>query len=115
MINSWFRGHRLSRAIFVAAGLTGILIWGLLNRPSPLVSQVTEQGRVISASERFGLVELADGRTVRLYFLPPQPQPGDSVPLIRETYGDGKILYLVDLDAWQTGYSAPPASQTTGQ
>jgi hypothetical protein len=114
LINSWLRAHRLSRAIFVAVALAGILLWGLLNWPAPLVSRHTEQGRVISASEQFAMVELANGKKVRLYFLPPFPQPGDSVPLIRETYRDGTTLYLVDNDTWQTGiHSARTIPETS--
>ena len=105
MINSWIRAHRLSRAIYVAVVLVVVLVWGLVYWPTPLVSRGTEEGRVISASENFGLVELADGRKVRLYFLPPYPRPGDSVPLIRETYKDGTTLYQVNLDEWQMGYA----------
>jgi hypothetical protein len=105
MIDSWMRAHRLSRAIFVAVGLVLLLIWALLNKPAPLVSQATEQAQVISASNHFAVVQLADGRKVRLYFPSPEPRPGASVRLIRETYADGKTLYLLDIEAWQMGAS----------
>lgn len=94
--------HRLSRAIFIAVAMGGMLIWTLLNRPPPMVSRDTQMGQVISVvKDGVTVIGLADGKTVRAFTMQPIPMPGDKIPMIVERYEDGSMYATVDLEAWR--------------
>lgn len=95
------RARYVTRAVFLAAVLVLAVGWALWSRPAAVVATAPEQGRVISVQERFGVVEIADGRRVRLFLPTPAPRPGDTVPLLMERHADGKVLYRIDTQAWR--------------
>jgi hypothetical protein len=97
------RSRQTTRVIFIAAVLllaVGAAIW---MRPAALVSTSPEQGRLLSVTERFGVVEIGDGRKVRVALPTPPPKAGEAVPLLAEHYADGKTRYRIDVDAWRAG------------
>lgn len=99
-------GRYLSRLVFVGVVLLLAVGWAIWSRPAPVVSTAGEQGRVLSVQDRFGVVQLADGRKVRLFLPSPRPKPEDVVPLLREQRADGKVVYRIDAEAWR-GSTAP--------
>ena len=104
MIENWMHAHRLSRAVFVAVALAGALAYTLWNWPAPMVSRTAQDGQVISAvKDGVMLIELANGKHVRTFTPNPAPKPGDHVPMIIESYEDGSIYAIIDIDAWRTG------------
>jgi len=104
IIERWMHAHRLSRALFVAIAVGGVFIWALWNRPAPMVSRTSQAGQVISAVKGSVMViELADGKRVRALTPQPPPKPGDRIPMIVETYQDGSVYAVIDLEAWRSG------------
>lgn len=97
------RARHVSRVFFLAAVLLLAVGWALWSKPAAQVSSSPEWGRVISVTDRFGVLEIADGRKVRVFLPTPAPRVGDTVPLRAERYADGKVLYRVDADAWRGG------------
>jgi hypothetical protein len=75
--------------------------WAIWSRPAARISVNSEQGQMLSVTERFGVVQLADGRKVQVVLPLPAPKPGDAVPLVAEHYADGKARYRIDTDAWR--------------
>lgn len=95
------RARHVTRILFVVAILLLAAGWAIWNRPTAVVSTDAAQGRVLSAQEHFGVVQIADGRKVRLFFPAPPPKPGDRVPLRAERHADGRVIYRIDADAWR--------------
>ncbi|MCI0504577.1 MAG: hypothetical protein L0Z73_00560 [Gammaproteobacteria bacterium] len=104
IIEHWMHAHRLSRAVFVAITVGGVLIWALWNRPPAMIARTPQSGTVISVvNETVTVIELSSGKQVRALTPTPMPKKGDTIPLIVETYEDGSVRAVIDLDAWQTG------------
>lgn len=99
------RARYVTRILFVAVVLLLAVGWAIWNRPAAVVATVAEEGRVLSAQERFGVVQIADGRKVRLFFPAPPPRPGESVTLRVERRADGKAIYRVDAGAWRSAHA----------
>lgn len=95
------RGRYVTRAVFLGVVLLLAVAWAIWSRPAPVVALAAEHGRVIAVQERFGVVEIPDGRKVRLFLPTPAPRPGDTVPLVMERHADGKVLYRIDAEAWR--------------
>jgi len=107
IVESWLNAHRLSRAVFAAVVLTGALAWMLWDRPPARLSRDQVTGTVVSAvADGATLIALPDGHHVRALTPRPLPRPGDRMPLVVETYADGTVYAVIDLDAWRTGDSA---------
>ena len=100
------RSRYATRAIF--AGVVVLLVagWIIFNRPAALLSVETEQGRVVSVSDRFGVVQIADGRKVHVMLPSPAPRADDEVPLRVERFADGKARYAIDAEAWRGATSS---------
>lgn len=100
MIERWMRAHRLSRAVFVAVALAGAFAYTFWTWPAPLVSRTAQNGKVVSAAkDGIMLIELANGKHVQAFTPYPVPKPGDSVPMIVESYEDGSIHAVIDPEA----------------
>jgi hypothetical protein len=103
MIDNWMHAHRLSRAVFLAIVLLGLLVWSLLNKPPAMVDRSIQTAEVVSViKDGATLIKLPDGRHVRTFTPQPLPQPGDAIPMIVESYEDGTAMAVVDLDAWRS-------------
>jgi hypothetical protein len=103
MIDNWIHAHRLSRAVFVAVALLGLLVWSLLNKPPAMIDRSFQVGEVITViKDGATLIKLADGRHVRTLTPQPLPQPGDTIPMIVESYEDGTAMAVVDINAWRS-------------
>jgi hypothetical protein len=106
IIENWMNAHRLSRAVFLAIALGGLLLWELWNPPPRLVSRSTQVGEVVSVAESGMIViALADGKRVRTLSLQPVPKSGDKITMVVETYEDGTARAFVDEEVWRTGES----------
>jgi hypothetical protein len=104
IIEHWMHAHRLSRAVFVAITVGGVLIWALWNRPPVMIARTSQLGTVVSiVNETVTVIELSGGKEVRALTPSPAPKKGDKIPLIVETYEDGSVRAVIDLDAWHTG------------
>jgi hypothetical protein len=86
---------------FIGVVLLLAVGWAIWSRPAALVSVNSESGQMLSVTERFGVVQVADGRKVRVALPLPVPKPGDAVPLVAEHYKDGTARYRIDADAWR--------------
>ena len=95
------RSRHATRVIFLGVVLLLAVGWALWSRPAAKVSEATGQGRMLSVTDRFGVVEIADGRKVRVMLPSPAPKAGDEVPLRIEYFADGKARYAIDADAWR--------------
>jgi hypothetical protein len=103
MIDNWLHAHRLSRAVFLAVVLLGLLVWAVLNKPPAMVARVNQAGEVISVIEDGAtLIRLPDGKRVRIFTPRPLPHPGDKIPMVVENYEDGTARASIDLDAWRS-------------
>lgn len=101
IINRWIQAHRLSRAVFVAIGLGAILLWFLWNSPPAMVSRESQTGQVISAvKDGVMMIELSDGKQMRVFTPSPVPVAGARVPVVVETYADGSVMAVIDVAAW---------------
>ena len=90
-----------TRAIFGGVVLLLVVGWIIWSRPAALVRVDAEQGQVLSVNDHFGVVQIADGRKVRLVLPQPGPKAGEEVPLRVERFADGKARYSIDADAWR--------------
>ena len=95
------RARQLTRAFFIGVVLLLVVGAAIWMRPAALVSANSEQGQMLSVTERFGVVQIADGRKVQVAVPLPAPKPGDTVPLLAEHYADGTTRYRIDADAWR--------------
>lgn len=95
------RSRHVTRVFFIGAVLLLAVAWAIWSRPAALVAVDSEQGRVLSVTDRFGVVEIADGRKVRVVLPVPAPKKDDTVPLQAERYADGTSRYRIDADAWR--------------
>ena len=100
MLENWRYASRLSRAVFVAIALLGVLLWTLWNWPAPMTSRAVQTGHVVSAAKD-GLIQIKLGNGKYVYALAPNlaPKPGDKLPMIVETYEDGTIRAFIDHNA----------------
>jgi type II secretory pathway component PulM len=104
MLENWRYTSRLSRAVFVAVALLGVLLWTLWQWPAPMTSRSTQTGQVVSvAKDGVMLIQLNDGKQVHALTPQPVPKPGDSLQMIVETYDDGSIRVYIDHEAMRTG------------
>jgi hypothetical protein len=94
-----YRDWRFRLAILIFGSA---LLYGMFTRETHVVSRSHESGTVQSVLAQVGVVELKDGRRVRVMFAPPVPKEGDKIPLIVERFRDGKERYYLDQDRWQT-------------
>ena len=100
MFENWRYASRLSRAVFVAIALLGALLWTLWQWPAPMTSRTTQTGQIVSvANDGLMLIKLENGKQVRAMAAHPVPSPGDTLPMIVETYEDGTSRAYIDLDA----------------
>ena len=104
------RTRHATRVFFVGTVLLLAVGWAIWSRPAALVSVNSEQGHMLSVTERFGVVQLADGRKVRVILPVPAPKPGDAVPLVAEHFKDGKARYRIDAEAWRIAVSSRAAT-----
>lgn len=95
------RARYATRILFAAVVLLLAVGWAIWSKPAAIVSASAEQGQVLSVQDRFGVVQIADGRKVRLFLPTPTPKPGDAVPLTAERRSDGKVVYRIDVDTWR--------------
>jgi len=95
------RARYVTRVVFLGAVLLLAVAWALWSRPAAVVTTRAEQGRVVAVQDRFGVVQIADGRKVRLFLPTPRPKPDDVVPLVMERRADGKESYRIDAEAWR--------------
>ena len=95
------RSRDATRAIFGGVVLLLVVGWIIWSRPAALVRVEAEQGRLLSVTDRFGVVQLADGRKVRLMLPQPGPKAGEELPLRVEHFADGKARYSFDAEAWR--------------
>jgi len=103
IIDRWLHAHRLSRAIFVAVAAGGALLYTLWTWPPPMVSRLSQSGKVVSVVvDGVTVIELADGKRVRALTPQPPPKPGDGIPMVVETYNDGSVMATIDLESWRT-------------
>jgi hypothetical protein len=104
MLENWRYASRLSRAVFVAVALIGVLLWTLWQWPAPMTSRTSHTGQVISAVKGgVMLIELTNGKRVHASTPYPVPKPGDQIPMIVETYEDGTVRAVIDREAALTG------------
>ncbi len=104
IIENWMNAHRLSRAVFLAVALGGLLVWELWNPPPRMVSRSAQVGQVVSVTEGgVTVITLADGKQVRALSLQPAPKSGDKITMVVETYEDGTARAVVDEEAWRSG------------
>ena len=103
MLENWRYASRLSRAVFVAVALLGALLWTLWQWPAPMASRTTQVGEVVSVSKDVILIKLANGKQVRALAPNLAAKPGDSLPMIVESYEDGTVRAYIDQDAAHTG------------
>jgi len=100
MLENWRYASRLSRAVFVAIALLGALLWALWQWPAPMTSRTTQTGQVVSvANDGVMLIELENGKQVRALATHLVRKPGDTLPMIVETYEDGTSRAYIDLEA----------------
>lgn len=100
--NRWIQAHRLSRAVFVAVALAGVLLWSLWNTPAPLVSRTTVTGEVVSVvKDGIMVIALPDGRQARVFTPNPAPAVGERIPMTVETYEDGSVTAVIDVQTWK--------------
>jgi len=106
IIENWMHAHRLSRAVFLAIALGGLLVWELWNPPPRMVSRSTQVGQVVSVADGgITVIVFPDGKRTRALSLQPIPKPGDQITMIVETYEDGTALATVDEEARHLGLS----------
>lgn len=102
IIERWLHAHRLSRAIFVAVAAGGALLYTLWTWPPPIVLRTLQPGKVVSVvADGVTVIELADGKRVRALTPRPPPKPGQIMPMVVETYEDGAVVAVIDLEAWR--------------
>ena len=100
MLANWRYASRLSRAVFVAIALLGALLWTLWQWPAPMTSRTTQTGQVVSvANDGLMLIKLDNGKQVHALATHRAPKPGDTLPMIVETYEDGTSRAYIDLEA----------------
>jgi len=102
IIERWLHAHRLSRAMFVAVAAGGALLYTLWTWPPPMVLRMSQSGKVVSVvADGVTVIELAAGKRVRALTPQPPPKPGDSMPMVVETYKDGSVRATIDLESWR--------------
>lgn len=104
MLENWRYASRLSRAVFVAIGLLGALLWTLWQWPAPMTSRTSHMGQVISVAQGgVMLIKLDNGKHVHALTSQVVTKPGDTLPMIIETYEDGTVRAYIDLERARTG------------
>lgn len=104
MLENWRYASRLSRAVFVAIGLLGALLWTLWQWPAPLTSRTSHIGQVISVNQGgVMLIKLDNGKQVHALVPQLAIKPGDTLPMIVETYEDNTVRAYIDLEKASTG------------
>ena len=115
--DNWAHAYRNWEAFGTAFFLVVILVWGWYMTRGFSVDQLVEVRYIsakvidISPSDRtsnnsspiIGMIALEDGRKVRLLFMTPIPEIGDSVPLRVEYFENGETFYSLDAERWRMG------------
>ena len=100
MLENWRYASRLSRAVFVAIALLGVLLWTLWQWPAPMTSRTAQTGEVVSIGKDGVIqIKLVNGKHVRALAQNLASKSGDKLPMIVETYEDGTIRAYIDQDA----------------
>ncbi len=113
--DNWARAYRDSRAVGAAVLLVLMLAWAWyvtrdyasdkIVRTEHVSATVIHVPVAGSSARRAApvvcMVELEDGRKIRLMFTNPAPKVGDSVPLRVEYFENGEAYY--SLDGWIGG------------
>ncbi len=113
--DNWARAYRDSRAVGAAVLLALMLAWGWYITRDYTSDRIVKTEHVSatvvgvpsatpsagSAAPVVCMVELEDGRKIRLMFTNPTPRVGDSVPLRVEYFENGEAYY--SLDGWVGG------------
>ena len=100
------RSRYTTRAIFSGVLLLLAVGWIIFNRPAPLREVVAGEGQLLSVNDSVGVVQIEDGRKVRLMLPHVSLKAGDEVPLRVERFADGKERYSFDLEAWRAATSS---------
>ncbi len=111
----FLQNRRKYLAAGMAIALLCLLIWALNARGDKLISrtstsgivleigQYTMEGRYDTSTGSIGLIQAEDGNKTRLSIPAPFPSKGDKVPLFKEVYESGGILYMIDFESWKMG------------
>ena len=98
--------RRKYSAAGMAIALLCLLVWALNARGDKLIArtstsgivleinQYTLKGRYDTSTNAIGLIQAEDGNKTRLTLPRPFPSKGDKMPLFKETYESGDVLYI---------------------
>lgn len=95
------RGHFAARVIATLLFVAPLLWWWSTRDPGALQSVHGTTGTVVEQNDRIALLELPDGRQVRVFVGRRQLAPGTVLALRAETYSDGSERF------WPTGEARP--------
>ena len=111
----WLVWGRNYRAAGMAIALLCLLIWAINAKDDKRISRVSTSGIVLEINQytmegkygestnAIGLVQAEDGNKTRLSMPRPFPSKGDKLPLFKEVYESGSILFAVDHERWKMG------------
>jgi len=118
MGDNWATQHRNWRAIFVAIGLSFVLIWSLALKHQDDARLFIETQKVIATvkdistteiDSRYGgksmtyfvTLDLPEGKVIRFMLFRPPPKVGSQVPVSIDIYDDGSQYHHYDEIDWQ--------------
>jgi hypothetical protein len=91
------RGHFAARVIATLLFVAPLLLWWSAKDPGTVEKVTVTTGVVVEQNDRIALLELEDGRQVRVFVGRRRLAPGTEVELRAETFADGSQKF------WPTG------------